>query len=233
MLFTFLAKIISIFPENIAKKLSRSAMDSIIKKYANITVEGLENIKDIKGSIIFICNHLSNSDAIVLNKALRDYKVIFLAGVKLANNYFTNMGFLLVDTINIKPKSADIEAIDKSIKAIKSGRNILIFPEGTRSRNISMGEGNKGVVLIQKLSHGTVIPVGLSGSEKLLPISGSGEMDKEKFQYADVHIKIGKPVQIEAREKNEDKHAYENKVINLFMRAIAELLPEDYKGIYK
>ena len=136
-----------------------------LKKYANIKVLGKENIENINGPVIYICNHLSNSDGLVLEKVLRDKNVTFVAGMKLSNNPLTNLGMSIVKSISIKPNSADKDAISAIIKAVKAGESIFIFPEGTRSRTGKMIEGKKGVILISKVTKVPVIPVALWGTE--------------------------------------------------------------------
>jgi len=102
-----LTKILNKLPESLSGKLARSYVKTSIKKYANMKVEGYEKIKGIKGPIIFICNHLSNADGLILNELLKDFDPTFIAGVKLSNNDFTKNGFKFIKTIAIKPNSAD------------------------------------------------------------------------------------------------------------------------------
>lgn len=232
MISPTMVKIISHLPKGLVAFVSKKVLNGYLKKYANIEVKGLENLKDIKKPILFICNHLSNSDALVINHVLKDQDITFVAGIKLSHNALTNLGISITKTIPIKPNTADKDSISNIVKTLRGGNNILIFPEGTRSRVGSMIEGKKGVVLIQKLSKATVIPMSIMGSEKLLPINEQG-MEKEKFQYADVKITIGKSLDMPVREEGEEKHQYEDRVLNYMMKNIAALLPKEYQGVYK
>ena len=114
---------------------------------------------------------------------------------------------------------------------MKSGNNILIFPEGTRSRTAKLMEPKKGVVLIQKLSKATIVPLGISGTEKLLPINDK-DMALERFQSANVTINIGRAVELPKKNKEESKHEYEDKLMDYLMGEIANLIPKEYRGIY-
>ena len=58
-------------------------------------------------------------------------------------------------------------------------------------------------------------------------------MSAETFNYADVHINIGKQFEFPKRAKEQDKKEYENYATTYIMKKIAELLPESYRGIYK
>ncbi|MBU5486061.1 1-acyl-sn-glycerol-3-phosphate acyltransferase [Clostridium sp. MSJ-11] len=227
-----LAKLISYLPEGVVVYIAKKILAGYLNKYADIEVEGLENLKDVKKPILFICNHLSNSDALVINEVLKDQDLTFVAGVKLSDNPLTSLGIKITKTISIKPNTADKEAISSIVKTLKGDNNVLIFPEGTRSRVGSMIEGKKGVVLIQKLSRATVVPMAMTGTEKLLPINES-DMGSEKFQHAKVKVIIGKPIEVPNRESGEDKHKYEERTLNHFMYSIASLLPEEYQGVYK
>ena len=229
---SIMTKIVGCLPEGLVISVGKKIVNKRMNKYANIKVEGMENLQNINKPIIFICNHLSNSDGLILNKVLKDKDITFVAGIKLSNDPITQIGINMVKSIPIRPNSADKEALTKIINAVKQGNNILMFPEGTRSRVGSMIKAKKGILLIAKLTKAAIVPLGLCGTEKLLPISSEG-MSKEKFQYSDVHLNIGKPIELPMKEKEESKVDYEERAINYLMKSIAELVPEKYRGEYK
>ena len=233
MISTTMAKIINILPNKFVTYISKKVVDKYLRKYANIDIEGSENLKEIKTPTIFICNHLSNSDGLVLDKALKEIDPTFVAGVKLLNNAVTSIGVNVIKTTNIKPNAADKEGLKKIIKLVKQGESVLIFPEGTRSRVGSLIEAKKGILLIATMTAAPIVPIGLYGTEKLLPISKQGDMSAETFNYADVHINIGKQFEFPKRVKEQDKKEYEDFVTKYIMKKIAELLPENYRGVYK
>lgn len=224
--------LIKILPKPIVKVLSRSILKKYLNKYANIEVIGAENLKKVKKPAIFISNHLSNSDALVLNHILKFQDLTFVAGIKLSKNPITNMGILIIKTTPIKPNSPDKDGLKKIISIIKNGNNVLMFPEGTRSRTGEMCEAKKGILLIAKLTKAEIVPIGISGTEKLLPIDRN-DMAAESFHYADVKIKIGEPFLLPEKQKEEDRKNYEESAMNYIMKNIANLLPENYRGIYK
>jgi 1-acyl-sn-glycerol-3-phosphate acyltransferase len=226
-----LLKIIDVLPDKAVSFIANKLIDSYINKYANIETSGMGKIKEIDSPIIFICNHLSNADGIVMNKLLKEHNVTFVAGLKLTDNKLTKLGFHVAKTINIKPNSADKDAISKIVNTLKQGNNIMIFPEGTRSRNGKMIEGKKGLILMAKLSRATILPMGIWGTEKLLPID-ERDMSSERFHHADVHINIGDPILLPSKNADEDKNQYHDRVMYEIMCSIAILLPEQYRGVY-
>lgn len=226
-----LLKLMSKLPDNISSKLIHRYVKSSIKKYANIKINGYEKVRDLEGPIIFICNHLSNSDGIILNEVLKEKDPVFIAGVKLTANEFTRNGFKFVKTIQIKPNSADKEAISKIIEVLKAGKNIMMFPEGTRSRTGEMIEGKKGLLLIAKMSKATIVPIGMCGTEKFLPINDE-DMAEENFNYADITINFGEPMTVPKKLEDEDKNQYSDRAMTEIMYGIAKMLPEKYRGVY-
>jgi len=233
MISKSVARIIHMMPEKwfvfVAKKVANGYLD----KYAKINIEGFENAEKANGPKIFICNHLSNSDGLILDRILKEkYDPFFIAGVKLSDDPVTSLGAKLVKSINIKPNSADKDAITSIVKSVREGNNILIFPEGTRSRTGALIEAKKGILLIARLTKAQIVPIGMAGTDNLLPINKEGDMSKEEWNYSDVNVKFGEPFTLPMKEKGEDKHAYDERVLTFIMKGIANLLPEGYRGFY-
>ncbi|MDD3224407.1 MAG: lysophospholipid acyltransferase family protein [Clostridium sp.] len=230
---TRLAKVIEKCPDGVAKFVSKRFLRHLVKKYAKIHLSGAENLNNIDSSIIFICNHLSNSDGLVLNEVLKKWDPTFVAGVKLSGDAVTRLGTVAVKNTPIIPNSPDMAGITRVVKLLKNGENIVIFPEGTRSREGSLIKAKPGLTLFANRANVKIVPIGMYGTENLLPISEDGNMSGETFHEADVYIKIGKPFKIEKRSKEEGRKEYENKATDFAMSKIAEILPEEYRGIYK
>lgn len=233
MISTRTAKLINLLPSKFTIYISKKVVRRYLKKYANIHVNGAEKLKEMKTPTIFVCNHLSNSDGLVLDQVLKEVDPTFVAGVKLSNNDVTSIAVHVVKTTNIIPNSVEKEGIKKIIKLVKQGESLLIFPEGTRSRAGSLIEAKKGVLLIAKMTGAPIVPISLHGTEKLLPINQEGDMSSETFQYADVYVNIGDQFELLKREKDQDNKEYEEIAITDLMKKIAMLLPNEYRGVYR
>lgn len=226
-----LAPIINMLPESVLRYIGRKASAFLLNKYATLEVTGTELLSERIGKpTIFIANHISNADGIVLNKVLEKNNVTFMAGVKLNENPVTSMFLKTVKHILISPNSADRNAIREALNVLSMGESILIFPEGTRSRSGSMIEGKKGFLLLARLSKADIVPIALEGTELLLPVN-QDDMGKETPQHATVRVKIGQPFQLEKKNRNCDN--CDEECVSTAMRKIAQMLEPEYQGVYR
>lgn len=127
MISPIILKAIEHLPKKAVSYLGKSIFNRYIKKYTNISVKGMENIKNVKRPVIFICNHLSNSDGLIVEKVLKNEDITFVAGIKLGTTALTNLGLAISKTIAIKPNTADREAIKKVISTLKKEKVFLFF----------------------------------------------------------------------------------------------------------
>ncbi len=219
--------IFNFLPEGIRKFITKKTAYYLVNKYVDLKIEGLDKISK-KEPVIFIGNHLSNLDGLVLSKLFDEnkIKVLFLAGVKLKGETLTRAILEIVPHIEIEPNKPDRKAIKEAVQALKEGYSILIFPEGTRSRSGEMIKGRSGVYLIARMAGVPVIPVGITGTEKSLPIDQSGKMSRESLTHSDVNIKFGNLFNVDEFKNNDEP-------IDEMMKRIAELLPSKYRGYYR
>ena len=229
-------KLLDIFarlPLSLQQKLAHAYVDSQLKKHAKVQIKGKENLESVASPCIFVANHLSNLDAVILMKLLKKrFDPHFVAGIKLSNDNFTNFFKSQFKTINIKPNTADLESMKTILNTLKNGESVMIFPEGTRSRDGAMSEAKKGITLIARMAKVPIVPIGLMGTEKVVPIHPSGRMDKERFQNGTVEVVIGQPFKLGLKLPGEDKHEYEERVLRDIMDRIAVNLKPQYRGIY-
>jgi 1-acyl-sn-glycerol-3-phosphate acyltransferase len=61
------------------------------------------------------------------------------------------------------------DLLRNSIKTLKSGASLGIFPEGTRCRNGKMGKFKKGAFVIANMAQKPVLPITIDGAYNILP----------------------------------------------------------------
>ena len=152
-----------IFKEFI-KWIVRGAIYIWCKIYYRAQINGLENIPK-EGPLIFCGNHRSYLDPpLMVVTAKRDMK--FLAKEELYKNKFLAFLGWVFEAIPVKRDEKDIQAIKMSLKDLKEGNCIPLFPEWTRN-GLDKGEKLKdGVAFFAVRSGAKVIPCGIKGGTK-------------------------------------------------------------------
>lgn len=225
--------IFSKVPSFIRTPIIRVILEFYLRKYIRLEVYNKEILKEVEGKpTLFICNHLSNMDAILLNKVLKKNKVAFIAGVKLTRNIITYQVMQTVRTIQITPNTADVGAIKSAIDYLKKGGSILLFPEGTRSRVKSMIEAKPGFAVIASKANVPVVPIGIEGVDEIFPVNDN-DIGKEFFKKrGTAKITIGKPFYIEKQAENEDRDQWLKRITDDAMYRISALVSPRYRGVY-
>mgnify|MGYP002622931853 FL=1 len=131
---------------------------------------GIEHLpKDGPGLILI--NHQSLLDPLVAGVWL-PRPVSYLARHDLFRA--TVVGWVLRHTyvMPIQRDKGSSAAMRATIERLEQGFWVGIFPEGSRSENGELGEIKPGFLAITRRTHVPVIPVGIAGTEKALPLGG-------------------------------------------------------------
>lgn len=119
-----------------------------------------------KTAVIYVSNHRSYADPPIVGAGGRG-KLAFMAKEEL----FRNPAFsLLIRSLGAFPVSrgkGDTAVIDRAVERLESKRSLIIFPEGTRSKDGKVGRGHGGAAVIAAKTGCPIIPVGVVYGEKL------------------------------------------------------------------
>lgn len=146
--------------KRIAHEFLRLVAKAIYYTYLDLHFEGVENVpKD--GSNIFASNHRSYTDPILISLKPK-VMFSFMAKEELfKKNIFFTLIIKLFGAFPVSRGKGGAEAIDKSIERLNKGYNLVIFPEGTRSKDGKVLKGKTGVALVAAMAQVPVIPVGI------------------------------------------------------------------------
>jgi 1-acyl-sn-glycerol-3-phosphate acyltransferase len=129
----------------------------------------------------------------------------------------------------------DRQVIKKAMAVLESGRPLVIAPEGGRSHEPGMKPGLPGVAYLADLAHALVVPVGIVGTTE-----DFFQRAKRKVLRRDrplLELNIGEPFLLpslnEPSEAGESRHQARQRNVDTIMYKIAELLPENYRGVYQ
>jgi len=172
----------------------RRLLGAVFRLMWRPVVEGVEHVP-ITGPVILASNHLSFIDSIVIPLAVPHRRVTFLAKAE----YFTGGGLpglprrFFFRTMGAVPlqrgEQTEAEAaLRLAVEVLGGGLALGIYPEGTRSRDGRLYRGRTGAGWVALASGAAVVPVGLSGTDRVQPVGA-------RFpRPAPVRIRFGAPL---------------------------------------
>lgn len=201
------------FPLNIVRRI-----------WWNWRVEGLENLPPRGQGMIVTINHVSWTDIHILGASLPlSHRPWWIAKIEMFLNPLVTWWLRQMQVIPIKRGKRDMAALDASEQALAEGAVLIIFPEGHRSETGSLIEGRGGAVRLAVRSGCPVVPIAVWGTEFGL---------RGAMRRVPIHVKIGKPYTFTIAD---GKIPWDrmNELTEEMMRHIAELMPEQYWGVYR
>lgn len=159
-------------------------------------IEGKGNVPRT-GPVIFASNHLSFIDSIAIPVAA-PRPVHFLA----KSSYFDGTGFsgwasreffTAIGAVPVQRGAgqAALEALDQQRRLLEEGNAVALYPEGTRSLDGRLYKGRTGVAFLALQSGAPVVPVGLIGTDKVMPVGARMPSLHER-----VTVRFGEPLDL-------------------------------------
>jgi 1-acyl-sn-glycerol-3-phosphate acyltransferase len=172
-----------------------------IRLYLRLRIEGADKLPT-EGSFVIVANHNSHADTAAIFAALpRHVRKRFVAAA--AKDYFFQGGirqFLSRVLFNAIPISRDRrggqDPLRHLARALREGYALLLFPEGTRSKDGNVGPFLNGVgKLIADFPGTPVVPTYIFGTAEVMP---KGAPFPRPIK---VTVRFGDPIQIKAHPR--------------------------------
>ena len=182
-----------------------------LKLYFRLKGEGLENIPE--GPFILAPNHQSFFDGLFVSVFLKNKlmkQTYFYAKEKHVKNKFLKFvaaknNVIVMDLTDLKT------SLQKMAEVLKRGRNIIIFPECTRTQNGKIGNFKKTFAILSRELNVPIVPVAINGAYDALPRGSHFPRPWKK-----INVKFLKPVMPE-------NHSYDSLKIAVFEKVEAQL----------
>ena len=186
-----------------------------------VDIKGYENIPKDK-PVLYVGNHRSMYD-IVINYAKLPPLVGFVSKIEMKKIPFLSwwmrmVNCLFLDRENIKE---GLKTIIAGSEKLKNGVSMVIFPEGTRSRNEQeMLEFKEGSLKMAEKAGALIVPVAIRNS------SACFEDQFPKVRKAHVIVEYGKPIDLKELDKEQRKlaGAYTRAIIQEMVNKNRELV---------
>jgi len=125
--------------------------------------------------------------------------------------YMTIAGMIFLDRSNHENA---MRSMRNAGNEIKKGKNIISFPEGTRSKTNQIGLFKRGSFIIAKEGNIPIVPVAIKGSNQINP---SGTLMLRK---GTIKTKIGKPIYLRDKETTESFAKRTRKEVELMVNSL-------------
>jgi len=178
----------------------------------------------LEGPLILVGNHVNFLDAPIMFTHLLPRPVIAVAKAETWDMPFLGPLFELWGMIPIRRGAADTAAMRNVLGALEDGKIIAISPEGTRSGDGRLQEGQPGVIPLALRSGAPLLPVVYYGHEGF-------HQNWRRLRRTDFQIAIGEPFHLETHGEKVFKEVRQ-KIITEIMYQLAALMPPEYRGVY-
>ncbi len=165
--------------------ISRTVLFSLNTR---VEVSGLDRIPAEGTPVCFVANHQSMVDIPATIAGLRIWAGFIakaeLKRVPMLSTWIKSMNCIYIDR---KSPRSSIEAILKGVENIRKGIPMFVFPEGTRSKDGSLGEFKSGSLKLATRAKAVIVPITIEGSRKALE-------QKRGVGRVVVHVSVGEPI---------------------------------------
>ncbi|MFA5087205.1 MAG: lysophospholipid acyltransferase family protein [Candidatus Paceibacterota bacterium] len=195
-------------------------------------LKGRENIP--LGNFILASNHQSYLDIVLSGYVCVPRRFTYIGQVDRENKGFKFLRTFLyayaeVIPVNRNDNESKKLAFEKAVEYLKNGYDLIIYPEGTRTRTGEVMEGKWGVAKLYLRTGVPILPMGIVGAFETFP---PGEKPKIK---KNIELRIGKPLSFveyfqKAKQINVDSEEYKNfcaEITGKLMEEIKKLVYEN------
>lgn len=199
------------------------AVGIVIRILARLEVYGLENIPPTGGYLI-CTNHLGLLDAPLVFLVVKRRDITALVAKKHQKNPFLRVLVDAVGGIWINRDEPDSQAMRQVRSYLQKGGMLGIAPEGTRSKTGGMGPAKTGAAYIADKAGVPVIPCAITGTYRDV-------YRVLHLQRLHITIRFGEPFRLSPIDRKQRDECLKANTDEIMYR-IAEMLPEECRGVY-
>ena len=185
--------------------------------YVNRKIEGREVFREMRPPVVFVANHSSHMDTPAILRALpRAWRQ--RTAVAAAADYFYRKRWvaaavsLLFSTVPISRRGGGMDkgAADHLHRLMRQRWNLLLYPEGTRSRNGARGKLHSGAAVLAAAHDVAILPIYVSGTREAMPPGRSWPKRLTAgmiFRRHPIAIRFGPPIRAKDGEHRNETMA--------------------------
>lgn len=161
----------------------------------DLKVYGTRNIPR-RGGVLLVANHESYLDPVLVGVQI-SRPLFFLAKSELFENPVFGWFIRSLNAFPVRQGEGDIGAVRETIRRLKEGHMLNIFPEGSRSETGELGPIEPGIGLIIRRAGVPVVPVAVIGSFEAWP------RDRMLFRSHPIRVLYGPPLRLDGMKSDQ------------------------------
>lgn len=123
---------------------------------------------DFDGSAVVLSTHQSHFDPVLIGLSYNG-RMNYLARRTLFNNRLLGTIIYLLDAIELDRDRSGIAGLKETLKRLKNGRKVLVFPEGTRTSDGQIAPLRPGFLSVARRGKAPLLPIAVTGAFEALP----------------------------------------------------------------
>jgi 1-acyl-sn-glycerol-3-phosphate acyltransferase len=196
-------------------------MSTALRLFGRWQISGAEHLPET-GPLLVVSNHLNLADPPLLAASL-PRRIRFMAKQELFDARLAGFFIGLYGAFPVRRDEGDLRALRTAARLLDQGGVLGMFPEGHRSKGAGLLPAHPGTALLAMRSGATVLPVGITGSERIQSV-------RVLFERPRITVTVGEPFSIPAPPRIDS--AAVQAASQQIMHSIAALLPDAYRGTY-
>jgi 1-acyl-sn-glycerol-3-phosphate acyltransferase len=159
---------------------------------------GRENIPQ-DGGVLVVSNHQSHFDPPLVGMGVMPRRMNYLARVTLFDVAPLRWLIHSLDAIPINRDGLGLGGIKETLRRLKRGEMVLIFPEGTRTHDGEIGRFRPGFTTLAERSGAVILPVAIEGAYDVWPRC-------LRFpRFGPIHVHYGPPMSADEIRQFEER----------------------------
>lgn len=142
--------------------LIKSLLRWILISLYRVDIKGIENLDDVGERALFIANHTSFIDALLLGVFLPD-KLTFAVNTQVANNPWLKPFLKMVKIFPMDPTNP--MSLKSLVRYVKEGNKVVIFPEGRITVTGALMKVYDGTGLVADKTQASIVPIRIEGAQ--------------------------------------------------------------------
>lgn len=169
-----------------------------------------------EGPLILAVNHSSYFDPPLAGICSRR-AVYYLARKSLLKWPFFGPLFPDMNVIPVERDGNDMSALREVIKKVKEGNGIVLFPEGTRSKDGNLQKAKAGIGLVIAKTGAPVVPMRIFGAYEAFP------KNSKRMRFTKITVVIGEPIYFTKEDISDSSRETYQRLSDRVMEGISRL----------